>query len=382
MKVSIISNFHEDAAVSRSEMIRKYFENRCIDYELLYSDFSHSLKKYRNIDQEGTHSINTIAYASNISLKRFVSHTIFSFRVFFHLLRGKSDLIYLILPPNILSLMVLGMFWKSPKLIVDVIDLWPEAFPVKNSILKKSVLFIPSLVSRGIRKMAINRSDYCVTESNYFFDKLHLKSKVNSSVIYLKKFQNKSLDLASLSEEFSVAYLGNIGNIYDFESLFLILTEIAKTRKCHLHVIGDGPRSKWFFDQLDEKRLKYTYYGASFSEDLKYDVLAKCWFGFNGYLEETEVALSYKSVDYLSYGVPLLNSAKLDTYNLVNENEIGFNYSKENLSILVDKFIKIDASEVVKLKENANEIFRKLFSGESLFHELDGIISKVIKIQK
>jgi hypothetical protein len=278
--------------------------------------------------------------------------------------------------------MVLGMFWKSPKLIVDVIDLWPEAFPLKNSILKKSVLFIPSLVSRGIRKMAINRSDYCVTESNYFFDKLHLKNKVNSSVIYLKKFQNKSLDLACLSEEFSVAYLGNIGNIYDFESLFLILTEISKTRKCHLHVIGDGPRSKWFFDQLDEKRLQYTYYGASFSEDLKYDVLAKCWFGFNGYLEETEVALSYKSVDYLSYGVPLLNSAKLDTLNLVNENEMGFNYSKENLSILVDKFLKIDSSEVLKLKENANEIFKKLFSGESLFHELDGILSKVIKIQK
>jgi hypothetical protein len=377
MKVSIISNFHEDAAVSRSEMVRKYFENRGLDYELLYSNFSHSLKKFRKVDQAGTHAIRTVSYKSNLSIIRFVSHTIFAFKVFIHLIKGKADLIYLILPPNILSLIVLGMYRKSPNLIVDVIDLWPEAFPMNKSFIKQSILFLPSLVSRLIRKMVINRSDFCITESSYFFDKLNLQNKVNSSVIYLKKFQNKSLELACQSEEFTVAYLGNIGNIYDFESLFVILNEIAKIRKCHLHVIGDGPRKNWFFKELEMKSIGYTYHGASFSEDLKYAVLPQCWFGFNGYIEDTEVALSYKSVDYLSYGVPLLNSAKFDTYNLVNKNEIGFNFSKENLSVIIDNLSIIDASEVAKLKVNAYNAFINLFSGESLFLELDVILSKL-----
>lgn len=379
MKVSIISNFHEDAAISRSEMVRKYFDDRGFEYELLYANFSHSLKKYRTIDQDGLKPIKTPSYSSNISIKRFVSHAIFALRVFVHVLRGKSDLIYLILPPNLLSLVIIGMLKNSSKLIVDVVDLWPEAFPMKNRFLKQMIMFVPSSLSTGIRKMAIKKSDYCLTESNYFFDRLDLKSKVNSSVIYLKKFQNLSLDEVRRSSEFSIAYLGNIGYIYDFESLFEILIEISKSKECHLHVIGDGPRKKWFFEKLIAKNIKYTYHGASFSEDLKYKVLSKCWFGYNGYLDETEVALSYKSVDYLSYGVPLLNSAKSDTYDLVNSREIGFNFSEDNLTILIDKLKVIEKLEVDKLKINSLKTFKELFSGESLFNNLDAVLSKVFQ---
>ena len=110
---------------------------------------------------------------------------------------------------------------------------------------------------------------------------------------------------------------------------------------------------------------------------MKYEVLPQCWFGFNGYLEETEVALSYKSVDYLSYGVPLINSAKLDTFDLVNGSEIGFNFSRENLSVLIDRLISIEFSEVEILKSNSFNTFNELFSGESLFSDMDAILSKV-----
>jgi glycosyltransferase involved in cell wall biosynthesis len=377
MKVSIISNFHEDASISRSEMARKYFEDRGFEYELLYANFSHSLKKCRIIDRHGLKPIKTLSYNSNISIKRFVSHAIFAFKVFVHLIREKSDLIYLILPPNVLSLVIIGMLRNSSKLIVDVIDLWPEAFPMKNSFLKQIILFVPGLFSKGIRKMAINLSDFCIAESNFFFDQLNLKNKVNASVIHIKKFQNKSLDEVRLSNEFSIVYLGNIGHIYDFESLFKIIIEISRIKVCHLHIIGDGPRKKWFFEKLASKNIKYTYHGASFSEDLKYKVLSKCWFGYNGYLDDTEVALSYKSVDYLSYGVPLLNSAKSDTYELVNKRKIGFNFSKENLNLLIDKLKLIDAYEVDKLKVNSFKTFNELFSGQSLFNNLDIIISKI-----
>ena len=107
--------------------------------------------------------------------------------------------------------------------------------------------------------------------------------------------------------------------------------------------------------------------------------MSKCWFGYNGYLDETEVALSYKSVDYLSYGVPLLNSAKSDTYDLVNTREIGFNFSEDNLTILIDKLKVIEKLEVDKLKINSLKTFKELFSGESLFNNLDAILSKVFQ---
>ena len=84
-----------------------------------------------------------------------------------------------------------------------------------------------------------------------------------------------------------------------------------------------------------------------------------CWFGFNGYKDNTEVSLSYKSIDYLSYGVPLLNSAKEDSYNLVADEKIGFNFSENKLDELIIELATISLSEVVEMKKKSFSIFSK-----------------------
>ena len=162
-----------------------------------------------------------------------------------------------------------------------------------------------------------------------------------------------------------------------FKSLFKILNEVGKERECHLHLIGDGPKKSWFLTALKSKGIKYTYYGSTFSEDVKFKVLPKCWFGFNGYLKETEVALSYKSIDYLSYGLPLLNSAVADSHSLVEKNKIGYNYSSNDLDPVIQKLKVIDEEELIGLKANALATFKSLFSGDSLFRELDQVFSEI-----
>lgn len=376
INVSIISNFHEDTPVSRSEVVARYFKSRGYKYELIYSSFSHSLKKFRLINGDQMKPINTISYFSNISIRRFISHFIFFLRVLIHLNKNKPDLIYIVLPPNILSLICFFFNKKSTKIIVDIIDLWPEAFPAKN-LLIKSIVFLPGSISKILRKIIIERSDYCITESNLFYKKLNLKSKINSSVIHLKKFKKFKTKKIIISDDFSLAYLGNIGNIYDFNSLLKILDVIGKSRKCHLHIIGDGPKKKWFFSNLKKMNINYTYHGPSYNENFKFNILSSCWFGYNGYLEKTEVALSYKSIDYLSYGLPLINSAKYDSEKLVYENCLGYNFSENNLKHLIQKLLIIEKKEVKLLKENALKAFDELFSGESLYYNLDNILKKI-----
>ena len=57
--------------------------------------------------------------------------------------------------------------------------------------------------------------------------------------------------------------------------------------------------------------------------------------------KNTEVALSYKSVDYLSFGLPLINSAKHDTMRLINSQDAGFNFDDNQIGVLVNKLSKI-----------------------------------------
>ena len=190
----------------------------------------------------------------------------------------------------------------------------------------------------------------------------------------MKKFQSKPPILDQISEIFSIGYLGNLGHIYDFENLFKIILGIKKKREVQLHIIGSGPTREWFLKNLKVHKISYKDYGLSFDENLKQKVFSKCWFGFNGFKQSTEVALSYKSVDYLSYGLPLLNSAKEDTHKLVASEKIGFNFNEDNLESLIKKLSTILPKEVIQMKKSAYRTFQQKFSIQSYYNEMDEII--------
>ena len=376
-KVIVISNFHEDASVSRSNMTFKYFSARDYETIVLYSSFSHSLKKFRYIQSDKFIAIESIKYKFNTSFKRILSHLQFSFKVFKYLRKSSFDIIYVILPPNMLALAVLLNRRKKVKIIIDIIDLWTEAFPHNNNFIRKFLFYVLGVFPKYIRTKAIVKSDYCITESDLYFKKLGLINKSKSKTIYLKKFQTEQPDSEKISDIFSIVYLGNLGNAYDFKNMFNIIKGIEKNREVFLHVIGSGPMGSWFFESLNSLKINYKYYGASFDEKLKQEVLPSCWFGFNGYKQDTEVALSYKSIDYLSYGVPLLNSAKEDTHRLVISEKVGFNFNEDNLESLIALLSIISKQEVIEMKKNAYTTFQNKFSGQSYYTEMDEILNSL-----
>ena len=357
-------------------MAYKYFISKGYDVTVPYSNFSHSLKKFRYLNNKDFVSLKTISYRSTFSLRRILSHMIFSYRVFVFLKKNRYDIIYVNLPPNILTISVFFTRKKNIK-IVDILDLWPESFPHAGSFSKKTAVFLFGGLLKITRRFAISWSDYCIAESNLFYKKLNLKNKTKSKVIHLSKFQTEKVALNNPSSNFSIAYLGNIGSIYDFDSLFIIIKELEKFRLVHLHVIGLGPMGDWFFNKLDVMNISYTYYGTSFDENLKRDILTNCWFGFNGFKKNSEVGLSYKSIDYLSYGVPLINSVKEDTKYLVNIENIGFNYDSNNLSELIKMLSFISYSEIIEMKRDAYKVFHKKFSIQSYFNEMDDVLREL-----
>ena len=286
------------------------------------------------------------------------------------------NIIYVILPPNWLTLTILFKLKKRIKIIVDVLDLWPEAFP-HNNIVTKLILSTVGVIPKIFRGIAVKNSDYCIAECDYFFEELDLIKKENSKTVYIKKFESIPPIIDQISEEFAIGYLGNIGHIYDYDHLFKIMLGIQKRRKVILHIIGTGPNRDWLLKNLKIDNLPFIDHGISFDENFKKNIFSKCWFGFNGYKESTEVALSYKSVDYLSYGLPLLNSAKEDTNRLVISNGIGFNYNKDNLESLIEELAMISPQEVITMKKNSYRTFQQKFSQKSFYNEMDAVVQNL-----
>ena len=281
------------------------------------------------------------------------------------------------LPPNGLGLPLLLRKKSFNKLVVDVIDLWPEAFPTNNGLFKKAVLQLFGLLPKIIRKKIINYSDFCITESDFFYEKLDLKNISDSKVIHIKKPELIVPCFEKVSKELSIIYLGNIGKIYDFNSLIEIIKSVKKKRKVILHIIGLGPLSTWLFDSLKDKNIDYQYHGASFDENFKREIISKCWFGFNGYKNNTEVALSYKSIDYISYGVPLINSAKKDTRDMVENERIGYNFNSESLKIIIDKLSRVGLDEIDLMKKRSYNLYKNSFSEKSYYTEMDKVMDRV-----
>lgn len=374
-KVLIISNFHEDVAVSRTNMSYKFFKSVNFDSKVLYSNFSHSSKKFRKISGEDFISIKTISYSSNLSLKRIISHLIFAINVYKYLKIKKFDLIYFNIPPNSLSIPILLLKKKETKIIIDVIDLWPESIPINNKFLKYLFNFFVGGFFNFIRNRVIKISDFCITESQYFSSKLKLGK--NHKTIFLKKHQNCTPVSNCFSEFLSIAYLGNIGKIYDFDSLIEIFKKVKKNRKIKLHIIGDGQKKEYLMNKLDLLNIDYVYHGLIFDEERKRKILENCWFGYNGYKSSSEVALSYKSVDYLSYGLPLINSAKGDTKNLIQKHNIGLNFEALSLAKTVKYLSSVSFQDVVIKKRESFRVFKLYFSGKSYDQDMREVINSL-----
>lgn len=381
-KVVIVSNFFERLPNSRPYLASKYFEQR-EDFEMhiVYSDFSHSNKQRREFDAPNYHKINTLGYRSNFSVIRVISHIIFSIKTLFFLKKMNVDLLFVTVPPNFLGYLLTKFSKKNNiKILVDIIDVWPEALPVPVSA-KKILNITFGKIWKSLRNFTIQNSDYIITESNYFFQLMQIDKEKKAKIIYLKKTQESELiDYnSSISETLTFCYLGNIGRINDIDSFIQIALIVSKKREIFIKIIGDGDKKDYFIDKLNFYGINYVYYGKIFEENKKYELLKDSWFGFNGYKDTTEVALSYKSIDYWSYGIPIINSAKGDTSLFIKENRIGVNFSENDLTYAINFLESISLNEVKLMKTTSYNFFKENFSYSSYVKDFDDILLNIYK---
>ena len=374
--IVVISNFVERNDTSRPFLIYLALKEIGCEVKVLYSIFSHSQKKIRKINIDNFIPITTPSYKGNISLKRVYSHLIFLINVLIVLRKLDYDTIYIAVPPNFTAFFISLIVRKKNVTITDFIDIWPETFPL-NQLMKFFLLSTIGKLSVLMRFTLIRNSTISLSPNEYFKNQLQPRKKYSSryiNSIYLKKF-TKDLKLIPKSKNLSFSYIGNIGSVYDFTSMLYILTKLSKQRIVTLDIIGDGDLKDWLLTELTARRINYKYWGELYDESSKKKILGPVWFGFNGYKSSTKVALSYKSIDYFSFGIPIINSACGDTEYFIREYQVGFNYDPADLNALVDEISNLDEGMVSKMSINCINLFEEYFSYDSLVGELKTILS-------
>jgi hypothetical protein len=375
-KVLIVSCFIDKIENARPYLAYKFFRNN-YNTKLVYSEFSHTFKKYIKYEDKNFIPVKPLSYKRNISFSRILSHIIFALKIKGIIKKEKPDLIYVTIPPNVAAYSVIKIAGenKKTKVIIDIVDIWPETLPIPI-VCKRYFNFFVGWFWKYLRNYALKRADYIVCQSNYFKQKLALKGN-NVQVIHLAKiikYYGKPIADVAFRKVIKIAYLGSMNTITDFDTL-LKLSKALCLNNIEIILIGHGERKDWLLSALKGSNIKYTYFGKIFEEEKKKEILSKCDFAFNGYKSNTEVALSYKSIDYLSYGLPLINSAKNDTWNFVEKYKIGFNYNKNTVDQLIENLKTLNCTELEKMKKNAYQCFLENFTWDKYEAQMSGIVN-------
>ena len=348
---------------NRLKYIREVLIEKGYEVQIVTSSYSHIQKEtVAEMYPECTY-INVPSYRRNISYKRIRSHLIFGKKVGEMLLLVNPDLIYLLVPPNNLG-KYCSQYKKShldTKLFVDVIDMWPESMPL-GQIKKTSLIRFWA----KWRNDCISIADHVFLECSLYRETLNNTIKLsNASVLYLCKDQTQE-EIDSVykyinthkynNKEVKLAFVGSMNSIVDIDGICSIITGLINSEyKVELHAIGCGDHEDEFNNRIKETGCQLYSYGPIFDNMKKIKILAPCDYGINMIKEKLIVGLSIKSLDYLSMGLPLINSVKGDTSNIIKTYNLGVNVSPEDR---ISSIPLVDHLHVYR-------VFQELFSSKT-----------------
>ncbi|MBO6140222.1 MAG: glycosyltransferase [Ruminococcus sp.] len=377
-KALIISCF--DWYEKRICAVRECLMSKGYSVMVLTSDYDHINKTYRKTINDECTYIHVPAYKKNLSVQRIISHLSFGRGVGKALKTVKPDLIYLLFPPNNSGEYCLRYIKAHPevKYIVDIIDMWPETMPLDR------LRGLPMIKAwKNMRNRSIRRADHVFLECSLYYRDIYRyvrdKSRVKTLYLFKKEpsnvgFQAKKKD--HFEKRISIGYVGSINNIIDIDKICGITRSLFdKGYAVEYDIIGDGENKDSFLERLKSVGAVVRYYGKTFDEKVKFSVLSNCDFGMNIMKDTVEVGLSIKSIDYLSYGLPIINNIKGDTSKIVEKYNIGVNVS--NAENTADEIIEYYHSCTEETAERVRKVYKAYFTESAFVKRLDVVLTSL-----
>lgn len=359
---------------TRINLIRSFLEERGYKTTYITSDYNHFEKKYFVASYPNTIQVHVPKYEKNLSFQRLLSQYLFSKKAYEKVKEIKPDLIYCMFPPNSV-VRYIAKYKKSSgcKLVFDGYDMWPESFPASKL---KALLSFPFKAWANIRDKYIEDADLILAVSQSMMDAVKDKwkrkpVKLLKPVIMPSELPKFNYDCA---KEISFCYLGNVNHITDIDLLSSILTGVSKRKKVSLHIIGEGQNLPLLLRKLEGSDVTCHTHGVVMDNDQKRVIYSKCNFALNLPREVIHSTMSLKSVEYMSVGLPIINSGEGDNREIVVSYNTGFNVTYDSINQCVDNILKTTSESLAEMHRNTLKAYKDKF----LSLDLGGILSEVI----
>lgn len=367
--------------------------------EIVTSDFNHETKSHFFLENNKfPYKITMLhegKYEKNVCLKRFWAHFIWGRSVANYLKTRKNpDVIYCAVP-TLTAAYEAAKFCKINKIkfIIDIQDLWPEAFQmVFNVPIISKLVFLPfKWIADGIYKKA----DDIVAVSETYVQRALMVNKTYKSVqcvflgtkleVYDAYVANTNVNAelegvitSKKSDECWLGYCGTLGHSYDlicvFDALKILMEQGYNVPK--FIVMGDGPKRKEFESYAEKNQIDVLFTGKLLYSDMCY-VLHRCDIAVNPIKKGAAQSIINKHADYAAAGIPVLNTQECEEYKeLVDKYKMGFNCINGSADDLAKQLLVLvsDEKKRIKMGENARKCAEYCFDRKKTYEKIVKLI--------
>lgn len=323
---------------SRFVYLAKMIAKEGYNIEIITSNFSHGTKEHfssiGSLDGIKVTAIEEPGYPKNICLRRFISHKVLARNIKSYLSkRQKPDVIFAAVPSLAVAEVCADYCEKNNvRFIVDIQDLWPEAFKMVIKIpIVRDTCFYP--MKKQADKIYARADEIVAVSETYAKRGMMTNHRCKEpTVVYLgtekDTFDKYAIKEARIDNEIIVSYIGSLAASYDLETVIDAISKIKTPIK--LLVMGDGAYKNRIKNYSIEKKIKVEFTGLlEYPEMVK--KLVNSDIAVNPIHRGSAGSIINKVNDYAMAGLPVINTQESSEYReLLEEYQAGINCECEN----------------------------------------------------
>lgn len=368
MKIVIIANFTralDGERENRFSYLADEFAKRGHQVELIISDFSHGQKRPRLEPYYDKYPFKITmchepGYAKNVSIRRLYSHFVWGLNVHKYLkTSSQPDVVYSAVP-SLTAAAKAAAFCRENriKFVVDVQDLWPEAFQmaIHNKFLQKA--FWPM---RRLADCSYREADLAVAVSETYVNRVLSVNRKGAKGLSVFLGNNGVLfdsgvdhfKVERKGNEIIVCYIGSMSESYDIPCVLDALKYIKENSLSPVPIrfvlIGGGA-----FKEKFERYAATVYPDAEFLGNKPYiemaGLLSSCDIAINPIVKGSVASIINKVGDYALAGIPVVNTQEsLEYRGLVDKYSCGINCKCGDVLDVADAIVKLASNPDLRL---------------------------------
>ena len=319
------------------------------DVTLWTSDFSHAKKAPRTLSKVEAPFrlmlVKTPPYSGNVSFKRIASHRAYAANWLADARAearesGKPDVIVVSMPPLSTADAALAMKREfGAKIVVDVMDAWPETF---YRLLPKPLRFLgalPLLPLHVAASRAYRGADLVTGVCDAYGDMARANGAREYARFYHGIDTSKAQGANAQRPPLSFVYAGNFGRGYDLSAA---IKAVLENEGATLDIAGAGEReAEWRALAAHSPRIRFHGYLLGDELDKLLDSAA---IGVIPLSDDTFVGLPYKLGDYAAHNLRMVTSLRGECAAILEKHSAGAVYDAKDANSFMAAAKKVQES--------------------------------------